>query len=643
MQAPSDDAPLSDAPYSASLSVVGTPAAGTQPAGENRHCPYCYETISVNARKCWRCHEYFSDPREELDDRAFQLARREVLQDCLVDIKKWITRVGIGSVAGLLVIAALSLFRFQDMLENMVSDHVQVATAPVLDKTEEKLEETEEVLNDVQRNILLAQHRISQFDQMDSKLIEANSAILKIDDSKQSLENRATRLADQFETLEDRFLSAKRELRDDRERRLEETLGSFASQMVTYNKLNEMLSGTDNAQNQRLLAAMQPMQLRRISLLSPFTLSSEKPTVVFSPSVRLEWQLDGFEVGEVAYRVLCDTQRDFHSGQAQQETTRLSYCTLPTGFQRGPVYWRVEAIDRTGKVRATSDIGHFEFYANSIDRIRSTGVVRVGVACSADGEFAYFDESQNRLTGHDIELTRLLAQRLMPEMENVKPVFVGYSWNRLLNAVRRSEVDFIISTITITPQREEEYGLKFSKPYYSTHQACIVLRDSGVKTAAQLYGRRIAAQAGTSSETAAEAFTESAKLLRATSTDVALEDLMRGKVDAVITDFDFAQSQVRQLGRPANVIRLHESDFPDNYRGVRVEQYGIAVAKPESELLQRLNNALDAVKRDNQLQTLRAQHVTRDIEAVALRRLPLPTAAESLPSERRSQPVNQLR
>jgi len=608
----------------AGLSIVGQPArpAGDHQEGENRHCPYCHETISVNARKCWRCHEYFSLPREDLDDRAFQLARREVLQDCLVDIKKWITRIGVGSMAGLLLIGTLSVFRFQDMLEGMVSDRVAQATAPVLDQTEEKLDETEEVLDDVERSILLAQHRISQFDEIDSKLVEANSAILKISQAKQGLESRAESLGDQFASLETRFLSAKRELRDDRERRLEETLGNFASQMVTYNKLNELLSQTDDAQNQRLLAAMQPMALRRISLLSPFTLSSDKPTVVFAPSVRLEWQLDGYEVGEVVFRVRYGATPDLQRSGAGQGDTRLSYFTLPAGLPHGPVYWQVEAIDAQGQVRATSDLGHFEFYASSIDRIRSTGIVRVGVACSDEGEFAYYDESKGRLTGYDIELTRLLAQRLMPSLPGVRPEFVSYSWSRLLNSVRRNEVDMIISTITITPQREEEYGLKFSKPYYSTHQACIVLEGSEVSSAAQLHGRRIAVQAGTSSETVAEAFTDSTNLERVASSDIAIEDLVRGKVDAVITDYDFAQTQIRQLGQPATAFKLQVSDFPENYNGVRVEQYGIAVAKPESDLLQRLNNAIDSVRRDNQLQTLKARHVRREYQAIALKRLP---------------------
>jgi len=74
---------------------------------QSRQCPYCCEKISVQARKCWRCHEYFSQPREDLDDRVFQLARREVLQDVVFDIKKWIARIGFGSAAGILLVALL--------------------------------------------------------------------------------------------------------------------------------------------------------------------------------------------------------------------------------------------------------------------------------------------------------------------------------------------------------------------------------------------------------------------------------------------------------------------------------------------------------------------------------------------------------
>ena len=97
-----------------------------------------------------------------------------------------------------------------------------------------------------------------------------------------------------------------------------------------------------------------------------------------------------------------DTQRDFAC--AGQGTTRLAKLDLPPAFPHGLVYWNVEAIDRNGQLMATSDDGYFEFYENSNDRIRRTGGIRIGVACSVEDEFAYFDNAQRRLTGFDIEL-----------------------------------------------------------------------------------------------------------------------------------------------------------------------------------------------------------------------------------------------
>ena len=607
--------------------VEGPTSVQMAPAGKTRQCPFCCEVISRDARKCWRCLEYFSQPAEELDERTYQFARREVLQDCVADIKKWITRIGVGSAVGIALVGLLSVLRLQDVLEQMVVDRVEVATQPVLVAAEEKLDASETVLDDMQDNIRVAQHRISQFDWLDDKLSETETAVLKIEGARQGLEKRAEGLTDQFGQLEHRLTNAKRELRDDRDRRLEEMLGNFTNQVVTFEKLRDVLTQTQTPASRELLTALSPLEHRKIGLISPYTMSREHHAVVFSSSVRLQWQYGGQDLGEVTYRVRFDTQKDFNSGQARQETTRLTNHSLPVDFPHGPVFWQVEAVGRDGQVQATSDVGMFEFYADSIDRIRHTGVIRVGVAVSSQGEFAYFDELQGMLTGFDIELTRWLAARLLPDMPQVRPVFVGYNWNRLLDSVSRNEVDFIISTITITPEREEEFGLKFSHPYYRTKQACVVLKESGIRSVAQLQGRRLAVQSGTTSEPVGEAFTEPTNLVRAASSEVAYDALLKGQVEAVITDYDFAQGEVRNLGRAAAVIALQESDFPENYSGIRAEKYGIAVAKPETNLLTRINNAIDLATSANVLETLKLRFVMGEQEPGILKPLPNPEIA----------------
>lgn len=604
------------------------PTVQMLPQEQQRKCPFCQEQISVHARKCWRCHEHFSLPQDDLDERAYQFARREVLQDCVDDIKKWITRLGFGSLAGLAVVALLSMMRFQDVLEDLVADRVEATTGPVVAATSEQLAEAEDAMDQVEDKLRLAQHRIAQFDWMTDKLSETETAVLRVEEARLGLEGRAEKLADQFGQLEDRFITAKRQLRDDRDRRVRQVVSNFARQALTVDQLQQALAASDATVCGELLEALAPLRQRTIRLLSPTELSSDRPPVLYSSEVRLEWDDAAHDVGDATYRVYLDAQPDFAGPHARMAVTRVANLLLPLDFPKGPVYWRIEALDRTGRVTATSDVGLFEQYADSVDRIRRTGVVRVGVAYSAQGEFAYFDEQQNRLTGFDIELSRWLAQRLLADSKDVRPTFVNYNWRELFDSVGRNEVDFIISTITITPEREEEYSLRFSHPYYKTAQACIVLKQSGVRSVAQLRGRRLAVQAGTSSETVGEALTDSADLYRTANSAAALEALLRGEVDAVITDYEFALGEVRSLGQAAAVLAIGEDDFPAHYRGVRSEEYGIGVARSEAKLLARLNNAIAAAERANVLEQLKLQFVNGVSEPGIL--APLPEVATPL-------------
>ena len=322
------------------------------PESETRQCPYCNESISVRARKCWRCHEYFSLPADDLDERAYQFARREVLQDCVGDIKKWITRLGIGSIAGIVLVALLSTMRFQDMLENLVAERVHEATDPVLSATEKKLSDAEDVMDEVEDKMRLAQHRISQFDWIQGKLSETEKTIHKVEDARQGLETRAAKLADEFEQLNHRFLHAKRELRDDRDRRVDKLFSQFASQALTAEHLHAMLVMSSSPACQEMAAALAPISHRKINLVSPVMLSSDQPAVLFSNAVRLEWHFAGHDVGEVTYRISCDVSPSFQTGQLKQSITRLTNFQLPADFPRGPVYWRVEALHHDGTVRA---------------------------------------------------------------------------------------------------------------------------------------------------------------------------------------------------------------------------------------------------------------------------------------------------
>ena len=121
-----------------------------------------------------------------------------------------------------------------------------------------------------------------------------------------------------------------------------------------------------------------------------------------------------------------------------------------------------------------------------------------------------------------------------------------------------------------------------------------------------------------------KAFSEQANLHRVTSSGVALEELLGRQVDVLNTDYDFSQSQVRNLRVPAAVIALRENEFSANYSGVRSEEYDIAVSNPETDCLERLNATIEQLARDGFLKILKREFITGERGPVARRPLPNP-------------------
>lgn len=116
---------------------------------------------------------------------------------------------------------------------------------------------------------------------------------------------------------------------------------------------------------------------------------------------------------------------------------------------------------RPGELKGVSGSG-----ANTLERIRDAGVVRVGFANEAP--FAYIDASTGRLTGEAPELARLIFRQLgVPEIEGVLTEF-----GALIPALKAGRFDVIAAGMYITPQRCEE--IAFSDPTYAVGEAFVV-------------------------------------------------------------------------------------------------------------------------------------------------------------------------
>ena len=144
-----------------------------------------------------------------------------------------------------------------------------------------------------------------------------------------------------------------------------------------------------------------------------------------------------------------------------------------------------------------------------------------------------FRDETGTIVGFDIDLATEVAARLGVRLE-IQPI----DWNAKEMELNDGKIDMIWNGMSITPARVEEMNM--SKPYIANRQIIIVSEDSGIKTKADLAGKKVAAQAGSSAIDAmqadAETFASFGDLVEFDNNNAAYLDLKVGRVDAFVVD-----------------------------------------------------------------------------------------------------------
>ncbi|MBE0697361.1 MAG: transporter substrate-binding domain-containing protein, partial [Anaerolineaceae bacterium] len=117
--------------------------------------------------------------------------------------------------------------------------------------------------------------------------------------------------------------------------------------------------------------------------------------------------------------------------------------------------------------------------------------------------------------------------------------------------------------------------------------------NTDIKGPADLKGKTIGVQLSTTGQIEAEKI-EGVTVKPYDSVDLAFLDLANGQVDAVVADYP---TTLNFVNKSADKIKITGDVFTD-------ESYGIAVCKKNTELLEKINKALAALKEDGTLKTL---------------------------------------
>ncbi len=218
-----------------------------------------------------------------------------------------------------------------------------------------------------------------------------------------------------------------------------------------------------------------------------------------------------------------------------------------------------------------------------IEGIKERGKMVVGL----DDSFPPmgFRDENNEIVGFDIDLAREVGKRLGVEVE-FRPVV----WETIGMSLNNGDIDMIWNGCTITEAREKE--MTFSTPYLRNQQIIVVRPNSDIKNKADLAGKTVAIQAGSSSQEALEKDVdvfESLKEVRKFENNVdALLDLNVERVDAVVVDLVVGRYYFAK--QPDDYIVLEDS-FKDEF-------YGIGMRKEDKTFISAVNDALEEMSKD---------------------------------------------
>lgn len=194
-----------------------------------------------------------------------------------------------------------------------------------------------------------------------------------------------------------------------------------------------------------------------------------------------------------------------------------------------------------------------------------------------------FKNDNGDYEGFDIELAQEVGKKMNKTIK-LQPI----DWKMKETELNSGNVDLLWNGYSITEERKEKVA--FSKPYMKNRQAIITLKDSDIKTKADLSGKKVAAQDQSSAVDAiGKAKDDFKELVTFPTNDEALRDLESGRVDAVVADEILARYYIKLKGEEKYEV-LNE-DFGD-------EEYGIGMRKDDTKLQEALNKALEEVIAD---------------------------------------------
>lgn len=210
-------------------------------------------------------------------------------------------------------------------------------------------------------------------------------------------------------------------------------------------------------------------------------------------------------------------------------------------------------------------------------------------------------DGNDQIVGIDAEIAQAIADKLGMKLD-----IEDMEFDSIIAAVQSGKADFGMAGMTVTDERKQ--SVSFTDSYAEGVQVVIVPEDSPITSVDDLFAEGNNYTIGVQTSTTGDLYTTSdiedkglGTIERYDKGADAVNALLSGKIDCVVIDNEPAKAYVA-----ANTgLKILDTDYI-------TEDYAICVAKDNTELLDKINTALQELKDDGTVQSIIDKYINSD-------------------------------
>lgn len=223
---------------------------------------------------------------------------------------------------------------------------------------------------------------------------------------------------------------------------------------------------------------------------------------------------------------------------------------------------------------------------SSIEKIKARGELLWGCDAEGGAPMAFPDpKDPSKIIGFEVDIAEAIAAKL-----GVKAKMVQTAWSSLIPSLERGDFEIAMNGLEVTSEKEKK--ILFSRPYYIFTEQLVVRKDEeGIKSIADLKGKKVGTLAGTM------AYDMLQKIggvdIRTYEGVWPYEDVALGRIDAAFLDLPIAA----YYGKPDPRLKYAG---PLEGEGL----YGIAIRKEDPELKKAIDLVIEDLLRTGKLKEI---------------------------------------